>query len=71
MPKKKEKKIKKKTKKSAAKRFRKTASGKLTYAKPGYRHLAGSKSRKRKRHLRRGGVLGDVETRRITPLLAC
>ena len=41
-----------KTKKSIAKRFRKTARGKVLRASAGKSHLLGHKSRKRKRHLR-------------------
>lgn len=45
--------MKKKTRKSVAKRFKRTATGKILHGKPGRRHLAASKNRKRKRHLRR------------------
>jgi len=58
-----------KTRKSAAKRFRKTAGGKLKYSKAGSGHLLGSKSRKRKRNLRSAGVLSAVETRRIEGMI--
>jgi large subunit ribosomal protein L35 len=40
-----------KTKKAVAKRFKVTASGKILSAQSHRRHLAGSKNRKRKRHL--------------------
>jgi large subunit ribosomal protein L35 len=43
---------KQKTRKAIAKRFRKTARGKVLSARPGKSHLLGHKSRKRKRHLR-------------------
>jgi large subunit ribosomal protein L35 len=59
-----------KTNKSAAKRFRKTAGGKLKYAKAGRGHLQSSKSRHRKRALRQAGVLSPTETKRIKKLLA-
>jgi large subunit ribosomal protein L35 len=61
---------KKKTNKSAAKRFKRTAKGKVTYRKSGSGHLLSGKTRKRKRDLRRKGVLSDVEGRRVQPLLA-
>lgn len=61
---------KKKTKKAAAKRFKKSAHGKILFAKAGKGHLLSSKSRKRKRNLRRKGVLADAEVKRITNLLA-
>lgn len=60
---------KKKTKKAAAKRFKLTAKGKIKYARAGTGHLMSSKSRKRKRQLRRNGVLSKPETVRITNLL--
>jgi large subunit ribosomal protein L35 len=40
-----------KTKKAVAKRFKVTGTGKLLASQSGRRHLAGSKNRKRKRHL--------------------
>lgn len=61
---------KKKTKKAAAKRFKKSARGKILFAKAGKGHLLSSKGRKRKRNLRRKGVLADAEVKRITNLLA-
>ncbi|OVE74104.1 50S ribosomal protein L35 [bacterium B17] len=60
---------KKKTNKSAAKRFKKTATGKLKYSKAGSQHLLSSKSRKRKRRLRADGVLPKVENKRIINML--
>ena len=60
---------KKKTNKSVAKRFRKTASGKLKYAKAGSSHLLSNKTRKRKRGLRSKGVLSGTETRRISDMI--
>ena len=60
---------KKKTNKSAAKRFKKTASGKLKYAKAGASHLLSSKTRKRKRGLRNKGVLSSAETRRVGDMI--
>ena len=60
---------KRKTKKAVAKRFKKTASGKVTYSKAGSGHLLGSKTRKRKRVLRKKGVLSKVEARRVSGML--
>jgi large subunit ribosomal protein L35 len=60
---------KKKTKKAAAKRFKKTASGKLKYAKAGSSHLLSSKSRKRKRNLRRKGIASKADEKRITEII--
>jgi len=60
---------KKKTLKAAAKRFKKTAKGKLKYAKAGSGHLLSRKSRKRKRDLRSAGVLSKAETKRVSALI--
>ena len=60
---------KKKTSKTAAKRFKKTASGKLKYSKAGKGHLLGGKTRKRKRGLRKEGVLSPSEERRIKAMI--
>ncbi len=61
---------KQKTRKAAVKRFKKTATGKITYNKAGSGHLLSAKSRKRKRNLRAKAVLSDPETRRVTGMLA-
>ena len=58
-----------KTRKSAAKRFKMTAAGKIKYKRAGVGHLLTSKNRKRKRKLKKLGVLSKVETRRIGILL--
>jgi large subunit ribosomal protein L35 len=61
---------KKKTCKSAAKRFRLTGGGKVKYAKPFGKHLLGHKSSRRKRRIGKAGVLSEVEARRIRGLLS-
>ena len=61
---------KKKTSKTASKRFRMMAGGRIKYGKPGKGHLLLCKSQKRKRHLRRRGILGKTEEKRITKLLS-
>lgn len=58
-----------KTSKTIKKRFRLTARGKIKYSKAGRRHLLGSKSGKRKRHLRRSAVLDKAEYKRIVTFL--
>ncbi len=60
---------KKKTNKAAAKRFKITAGGRLTFAKSGRGHLLDAKSRKRKRQLRRVGVVCPADHDRIKELL--
>jgi large subunit ribosomal protein L35 len=48
-----------KTKKSAAKRFSLTGTGKVKYKKSNLRHILTKKSSKRKRNLRKSGILSD------------
>ncbi|MDR0731667.1 MAG: 50S ribosomal protein L35 [Treponema sp.] len=48
-----------KTKKSAAKRYSFTGSGKVKYKKQNLRHILTKKSAKRKRKLRHGGILSS------------
>mgnify|MGYP001039801050 CR=1 FL=1 len=61
---------KKKTNKAAAKRFKKTATGKIGYSKAGRGHLLSSKSRKRKRTLRKRSILSAAENKRISEMLS-
>lgn len=63
------KKHKHKTKKAIAKRFRLTKNGKLKYMKANRGHLLGHKSRKRKRQLRRGGIVSKADHDRIAIML--
>jgi large subunit ribosomal protein L35 len=57
-----------KTKKAVAKRFKITATGKLLRRKPGLRHLASSKSAKRKRKL---GKVGQVHETMVDRVKEC
>ncbi|MCI0703266.1 MAG: 50S ribosomal protein L35 [Planctomycetia bacterium] len=50
---------KNKTNKSVKKRVKVTAGGKLKYAKVGRRHLNAHMTAKRKRNLRKAGIIGD------------
>ena len=50
---------KNKTNKSVKKRVKVTTTGKLKYGKVGRRHLNAHMKAKRKRQLRRAGVIGD------------
>ncbi len=54
-----------KTRKSAAKRFRLTASGKVRRRKAYRGHLLTRKSRKRKRNLRAPSLVAEVDRPRI------
>ena len=58
-----------KTRKSAAKRYSRTGTGKIKYKKQGLRHILTKKSSKRKRHLRHAGILSAAEEKRMTKLL--
>ncbi len=58
-----------KTKKAAAKRLKRTATGKITFKRAGTGHLMSSKTSKRKRNLRGRGVLNAVEARRMRTLI--
>jgi large subunit ribosomal protein L35 len=51
-----------KTKKSAAKRYSFTGTGKVKYKKQNLRHILTKKSRKRKRNLRKIGTLSTDNT---------
>ena len=54
-----------KTKKAVAKRFKITATGKILTSQSGRRHLAGSKNRKRKRHLAKMKQVDKTDEYRI------
>jgi large subunit ribosomal protein L35 len=58
-----------KTNRSAAKRFSFTKNGKAKHKKAFLRHLNSSKSRSRKRHLRRPGLLNKTDTERAHKLV--
>lgn len=58
-----------KTRRSAAKRFHVTASGKVRYKKQGLRHILTKKSSKRKGNLRATGILADCEAKRAKSML--
>ncbi len=58
-----------KTRKSAAKRFSITGSGKIKYKKQGLRHILTKKSTKRKRNLRHSGILSKSEFKKVMAML--
>jgi large subunit ribosomal protein L35 len=58
-----------KTRRSAAKRFRVTPTGKVKYKKQGLRHILTKKSRKRKRNLRKAAILSPEEAKRAKKLI--
>ncbi len=61
-----------KTKRAAAKRFKKTGDGKFMYNRSGSSHLLTHKTRKRKRYLKRKGVISEARVksiRRMVPFI--
>ncbi len=57
-----------KTNSAAKKRFKLRRSGKVSYKQRGVRHNAGSKSQKRKRHLRGTSVLVLRDEKKVKEL---
>ena len=57
------------TNRTAAKRFRANAAGKLKRAKAYASHLLSDKTRKRKRRLRAGGMVDAADENRVRRLL--
>lgn len=60
---------KQKTNRSAAKRFRKTGSGKLRRNKAFHSHILTKKSPKRKRNLRKKTLVAKADEKRVRRLL--
>lgn len=58
-----------KTRKSVAKRFKVTATGKLLRSKSSRRHLLASKSAKRKRKMAKAGLVHESDVARIKACL--
>lgn len=58
-----------KTNRSAAKRFKKTGSGKFLFSKSFGSHILTKKTRKRKRSLRKSNVIDATNMREIRLLL--
>lgn len=58
-----------KTSRGAAKRFKKTGTGKILRRKAYLRHQLSCKTRKQKRHLRKGLVVDAANARAIRRLL--
>jgi large subunit ribosomal protein L35 len=58
-----------KSKRGAVKRFRVTATGKIKRSKASKGHLLSGKGKKRKRRLRKGGMVSPSETRNIHKLI--
>ena len=58
-----------KTNRAAAKRFRKTGTGKFVFAKSHANHILTKKSRKRKRSLRQSQIIDKTNTRQLRLLM--
>ena len=58
-----------KTHRGAAKRFKRTGTGKIVRMKAGKRHILTKKSSKRKRHLRKSALVSSGEEKRMNQLL--
>ncbi len=58
-----------KTKRGAAKRFKKTGSGKIKRSKAFTSHILTKKSTKRKRNLRKSGLVDDSNSKVIRKIL--
>jgi len=58
-----------KSKKSASKRFKKTASGKFKFKHAYLRHILTHKGNDQKRELRKGGILASCDEKRMKKLL--
>jgi large subunit ribosomal protein L35 len=58
-----------KTNRSAAKRFKKTATGRLKRGRQNRRHILTKKAPKRKRQLRRPALVAKADEKRIKRLL--
>lgn len=58
-----------KTNKSARKRFRMTASGKIKRKRANLRHILTGRGKKRKRQLRKGAYIATVDLMEIKRLL--
>jgi large subunit ribosomal protein L35 len=58
-----------KTHRGAAKRFKKTGTGKITRSKSNKQHILTKKSPKRKRQLRKGALVSDVDQKRLKQML--
>lgn len=62
-------KLKLKTHKGAAKRFKKTGTGKISRRRAFARHILTSKSKNRKRNLRNDAMLTDANKREVERMI--
>ena len=57
-----------KTKKAAAKRFKKTSTGQLKRKQAYRQHIAHGKTKKQRRHLRKSALVHETDLKRISEL---
>jgi large subunit ribosomal protein L35 len=58
-----------KTHRGAAKRFKKTGTGKIVRSRSNKQHILTKKSPKRKRRLRKSALVSDVDQKRLKQML--
>jgi large subunit ribosomal protein L35 len=58
-----------KTHRGAAKRFKKTGTGKIVRSRRNKQHILTKKSPKRKRHLRKAALVHPVDERRVKQMV--
>jgi large subunit ribosomal protein L35 len=58
-----------KSHKGAAKRFKKTAGGKVKRGHSGLRHILSSKAKKRKRHLGKAALVSDGDLAKVKRMI--
>ena len=58
-----------KTHRGAAKRFKKTGSGRIARSRSNKQHILTKKSPKRKRRLRKSALVSDVDEKRLKQML--
>ncbi|HJO22507.1 MAG: 50S ribosomal protein L35 [Myxococcota bacterium] len=58
-----------KSHRGAAKRFKRTGTGKIVRSKPNKQHILTKKSPKRKRHLRKSAIVAAVDAKRLEQML--
>ena len=59
-----------KTHRGAAKRFKRTASGKIVRSRSNKQHILTKKRTKRKRHLRKPALVSKADVKRVEQMLA-
>ena len=58
-----------KTHRGAAKRFKKTGTGKIVRSRNNKQHILTKKTAKRKRRLRKGTLVASVDAKRVSQML--